>query len=355
MCEAFPIFKIKFRREFMRMIRTAVMTAAVLTAALPMLAQAQWKVERTMQVGGQGGWDYVTVDAENHRLFLPRQTHTQVLDENTGKVLGDIPGQKTAHGVAIVPSVGRGFITDGGGQGGIVIFDLKTYAVLGTVVTLPDSDGIAYDEGTNRVLAVAGDSNALISLDPSVDPKHGTFEKIELGGAPEFFAADGAGKVYVNLEDKDVVAVVDLKSKSVEARWPIAPGGKPVGMAMDKANHVLFVGARKPQKMLVMDTTDGKIVAALPIGMGNDAVAFDNGQAFASCADGTLTVVGKEGESYAVEQVLKTAQGARTLGLDSTSHKLYLPTADFESLVGGAKGRPKMKPGTFKVVVVGQQ
>jgi len=339
----------------MRAMRSVVVAAAVLTVALPGMEQARWHVQRTMQVGGQGGWDYVTVDAPNHRIFVTRQTHTLVLDENTGKVLGDIPGQKSAHGVAIVPAIGRGFITDGGGQGAIEIFDLKTYAVLGKVVTLPDSDGIVYDKGSNRVLAVAGDSNALISLDPSVDPNHGSFEKIDLGGSPEFFAADGAGKVYVNLENKDLVAVVDLKSKSVQARWPTAPGGHPVGMAIDTANHVLFVGARKPQKLLVMDTTSGKIIAALPIGMGNDAVAFDKGQAFASCFDGTVTVVGKQGGTYAVEEVIKTAQGARTMGVDAATHTLYLPTADFEPVAAGASGRPKMKSGTFKVLVVKQQ
>ena len=196
-----------------------------------------------------------------------------VIDAASGKVLGDIPGQKRSHGTAIVPALGRGFITDGGGDGAILIFDLKTYSVLGKLATMPDSDGIIYDEGQNLVLAVSGDGNKLMTFKPDIDPVNGKIDPpIELGGAPEFLAADGAGKVYINLEDKDVLAVVDLKTRKVIARWPVAPGGHPVGLALDKKNHLLFIGCRNPQKLIVMSTDDGKVVADLPIGAGVDAV-----------------------------------------------------------------------------------
>lgn len=334
----------------------AALSVVLLSAAsLPAFAQANWKVEKTFHVGGDGGWDYLTVDSQSHRLFVPRSTHTLVLDADSGKVLGDIPGQKEAHGVAIVPSVGRGFITDGGGNGAIMIFDLKTYAVLGTLVTEPDSDGIIYDAALNRVLAVSGDKGVLMTFKPDIDPKNGKIDPpIELGGAPEFLASDGTGKIYINLEDKDLVAVVDLHSRKVIARWPVAPGGHPVGMSLDRKTHRLFVGCRNPQKMVVMSVETGKVVDSLPIGAGVDATAVEAGQAFASCRDGSFTVIGEKSGKYEVVQVVKTPAGARTMGVDPATHKVYLPTAEFEPQPANATSRPKQKPGTFMIVEVAQ-
>ncbi len=339
----------------MRLMRTAVLSLALLLAGtMPALAQDNWSVLRTMHIGGEGGWDYLTVDAQMHRLFVPRTTHTQVIDADSGKVLGDIPGQKNAHGVAIVPSLGRGFITDGGGDGAILIFDLKTYAVLGKLATLPDSDGIIYDATLGRILAVSGDKGVLMTFKADIDPTKGKIDPpIELGGAPEFLASDGTGKVYVNLEDKDMVAVVDLNAKQVIARWPVAPGGKPVGMAMDKKAHRLFIGCRNPQKLVVMSAEDGKVLASLPIGAGVDATQVDSGEAFASCRDGALIVAAEKDGTYEVAETAKTPLGARTMGLDSMHHKLYLPTAEFEPAAAGA--RPKAKPDTFMIVEVGRK
>src|ERR1700761_2141786 len=200
----------RMRKTLNKTIKAAIAPIALLLFAsvLPATAQSNWGVTKTFHIGGEGGWDYLTVDAKTHRLFVPRSTHTMVIDADTGKVLGDIPGQTTAHGVAIASSVGRGFITDGGGGGGIVVFDLKTYSVLGRIPTMPDSDGIIYDEKLDRVLAVSGDGGALMTFKPDIDPKNGKIDPpIELGGAPEFLASDGTGRVYINLEDKDVVAV----------------------------------------------------------------------------------------------------------------------------------------------------
>src|ERR1700757_2649113 len=239
---------------------------------LPALAQPNWAVVKTLHIGGDGGWDYVTVDPQSHRLFVTRTTHTQVIDAESGKVLGDIPGQTRSHGVAIVPSLNRGFITDGGGRVAIIVFDLTNYSVRGRITTVPDSDGIIYDERTNHVLAVSGDAGVLMTFKPDIDPKNGKIDPpIELGGAPEFLASDGTGKVYINLEDKDVVAVVDLQSRKVVSRWPVAPGGRPVGMALDAKTHRLFIGCRKPQQMIVMSTENGSVEASLPIGAGVDA------------------------------------------------------------------------------------
>jgi len=343
----------------MRNIRMVVMSLAafVLAGCLPALAQTQWSVTKTMHIGGEGGWDYVTVDAATHRLFVTRSTHTQVIDSESGKVLGDIPGQKRSHGTAIVPDLGRGFITDGGGSGAIVVFDLKTYATLGTLAAMPDADGIVYDKAQNLVLAVSGDGNSLLTFKPDIDPVNGKIDPpIALGGAPEFLAYDDAGKAYVNLEDKSTVAVVDLKTRKVTAHWPVAPGGRPVGMAIDRKTHRLFIGCRGPQKLIVMSTDDGKIITDLPIGAGVDATKFHAGHAFASCGDGTLTVASEKAGKLEVEQVVKTPSGARTIAVDDATGKLYLPTAEFEPLVpGAASQRPKAKPDTFMIVEVGQQ
>ncbi|MDT7815960.1 MAG: hypothetical protein QOJ51_4364 [Acidobacteriaceae bacterium] len=325
-----------------------------LVALAPARAQSTWHVEKTMPIGGAGGMDYITVDSATGRLYVPRSTHTMVIDAISGKTLGDIPGQKIAHGVALVPKLNRGFITDGGGGGSVTIFDLKTNAVLGVIAAVPDADGIIYDPGSDRILVSAGDSNCLVTFKPDIDPKTGRIEPpIQLGGAPEFLAADGAGKAYVNLEDKDNVAVVDLKARTVIAHWPVSPGGRPVGMALDREHHALIIGCRKPQKMIVMSTEDGKVLGDLPIGMGVDATRVEGTEAFASCGDGTLTVVNRSSAGkYAVVQSVTTARGAKTLDIDRKTHKIYLPTADFEDPKPGATGRPVAKPGTFKIIVV---
>jgi outer membrane protein assembly factor BamB len=216
---------------------------------------------------------------------------------------------------------------------------------------MPDSDGIIYDEKQNQVLAVSGDGGALMTFKPDIDPKSGKVDTLPLGGAPEFLATDGTGKVYINLEDKDVVAVADLHSHKVIARWPVAPGGHPVGMSMDAKTHRLFIGCRNPQKLVVMNAANGKVEAALPIGAGVDATKVMDGKALASCRDGSLTVASEKAGTFDVEQVVKTPAGARTMGVDETSHLVYLPTAELEP---ATTGRPKPKPGTFMIVVVGQ-
>src|ERR1035441_6557359 len=342
----------------MRMVVMSMTAALALACCLPALAQTQWDVTKTMHIGGEGAWDYVTVDQQSHRLFVTRSTHTMVIDSVTGKTLGDIPGQKRSHGTAIVPEIGRGFISDGGGTGAIVVFDLKTYAVLGTLAAMPDADGIIYDKSQDLVLTVSGDGNALMTFKPSVDPVKGKIDPpIALGGAPEFLAVDGMGKAYVNLEDKGLVAVVDLKTRKVIARWPVAPGGRPVGMAIDRKTHRLFIGCRNPQKLIVMSAEDGKVLADLPIGAGVDATKVDAGQAFASCRDGSLTVAGEKDGKYEVERVVKTPSGARTMGVDPSTHTIYMPTAEFVPTAPGAEApqRPQTKPDTFMIVVVGQK
>jgi len=332
-----------------------------LTALLASFAQAQsststpgekgpYHVSQTFHVGGEGGWDYLTVDSEHKLLYVPRSTHTMVLDANTGKTVADIPGQKRNHGVVIVANVGRGFITDGA-DASVTVFDLKTYAVLGKVKTADDSDGVIYDPASRKVLVVCGDAGVMIPISPDLDLATGKADAaVELGGKPEFLAADGQGKAYINLVDKDQVAVVDTKTMKVVNKWPTAPGGSPVGMSMDVAQRRLFIGCRKPPKLIVMGADDGKIFADLAIGAGVDATKFD-GDAFVSCGDGTLTVARETGGKFQVVQTVQTPRGARTMGLDPTTHTLYLPTAEFGPPSEG-QSRPRPKPGSFMIVVV---
>jgi DNA-binding beta-propeller fold protein YncE len=330
----------------------AALFVAILGGAQSPPAAGPYHVAEIFQIGGPGGWDYVTVDPENKHLYVPRTTHTMVLDLTTGKSVADIIGQKGNHGVALVPNSGRGFITDGK-DGSVVVFDLKTSEVLGKVKAAEDADGIIYDPFSRKVLVSCGDAGVVVPIAPDVDLKTGQADvAVQLGGKPEFLAADGQGKVFINLVDKDLVAVVDTKTMKVVDKWPTAPGGSPVGMSMDKEHRRLFVGCRKPQKLMVMSAEDGKILADLPIGAGVDATQFDNGYVFASCRDGSLAVAQETSPGkFQVVQNLKTRPGAKTMAIDSTTHTIYLPTAEFGKETD-ARSRPIAKPETFMVVVV---
>jgi hypothetical protein len=310
-----------------------------------------YRVSKTFRVGGEGWWDYLTVDPEHKLLFVPRSTHTMVLDARTGKEVADIPGQKRNHGVAIVASTGRGFITDGE-DASVTVFDLHNYTVLGKVKTAEDSDGVIYDPASRKVLVVCGDAGVLIPIAPDLDMASGKADPaVPLGGKPEFLAADGQGNAYINLVDKAQVAVVDTKAMKVINKWSTAPGGSPVGMAMDTERRHLLVGCRNPQKLIVMSADDGKVIADLPIGAGVDATKFDR-DIFASCGDGTLTVAREATPGkFEVIETVKTPRGARTMGIDPTTHTLYLPTAEFLPPAQGQL-RPSPKLGTFMIVVV---
>jgi DNA-binding beta-propeller fold protein YncE len=334
------------------LLTLALVAAVSLSFSARSSAQGEWAVEQTFHVGGEGGFDYATVDERNHRLYIPRTTHTMVIDAESGKTIADIPGQKHNHGVALAPELGRGFISDGAGS--IVIFDLNTNAVLASVAAKDDTDGIIYDKASGLVLASAGDAGVLVPLKANADPKTAAIDTpIDLGGKPEFLAADGAGMVYVNLEDKDQIAVVDLKARKVVAHWPVAPGGSPVGLAIDTEKHRLYIGCRKPQKMIVMSTDDGKVIADLPIAAGVDATRWDGHQAFASCREGKLSVIEEKSGKFEIVQTVTTGVGTKTMDIDTAEHKIYLPTAEFEPAKAGT--RPSAKPGTFMIVVVGRK
>ena len=265
--------------------------------------------------------------------------------------MADIPGQKNAHGVALAPTAGRGFITDGGGDGAVLVFDLKTNAVLGSLTAMPDADGIIFDPSSGSVLVVSGRGKALMTFRPDINPKSGKIdEPIALHGEPEFLAADETGKVYINLMTTNEVAVVDLKSRKVLFNWPVAPGGQPVGMALDRKSGRLFIGCRGPQKLIVMSTKDGHVLSDMPIGASVDAVKLDAGQAFASTAGSELYVAGERSPGkFEIVQTVKTGEGARTMDIDASTHRIYLPAAEYET---GANGRRAVKAGSFMILVV---
>lgn len=327
-------------------------------AAAPKIGPSGYHVLKTIQLGGDGGWDYLVADPDNHRVFVSRSTHVMVVDVDSGKVAGDIPDTAGVHGIALAPDLNRGF-TSNGKANTATIFDLKTLATIGTVKTGENPDAILYDASTKRVFTFNGRSHDATAIDAAAGNVLGT---IELGGKPEFAVADGSGKIFVNIEDKSEIVVFDAKELKVLARWPLAPGEEPSGLAFGAKSKRLFTVCGN-EKMVVLDSENGKVVATLPIGKGVDAAAFDagNGLAFASNGDGTLTVVRmSDGEKFEVQDNVATGRGARTMALDAKSHVIYLPAAEYEPQAEAKEGkdgkrpRPKMIAGSFRLLVVGK-
>ncbi|HYK64367.1 MAG TPA: YncE family protein [Patescibacteria group bacterium] len=343
-------------RDHLRLLMLAIAVAiAAASAVAAETAPLAYHLAATFKVGGDGGWDYATLKEDGRVIYVTRTTHTMVIDVASGRILADIPGQQRSHGVALVPEAGRGFISDGG-NGSVLIFDLKTRKPIGSVPAAADADGIIYDPASNRVLVMCGDAHQIVAIAPDVNPAGGKpAATVDLGGAPEFAVADGKGKVFVNIVDKDEVAVVDTKAMKVIARWPTAPGNRPTGLSMDRATRRLFIGCRN-NKLVVMNADDGKIVADFPIGAFVDATAFRDGLVFASCGDGTLTIIEASPDKFEPAQVVKTQLGARTMAVDQTGMMIYLPTADLNFAPGSTPTRPRPipVPGTFRILEVTQ-
>jgi hypothetical protein len=273
-----------------------------------------------------------------------------VVDEDTGRLLGEVTGIQGAHGTAVANATGHGFATSGNDRM-VVMFDLKTFAVLGRIPAAEDADAIIYDSVSNRVFTFNGDAHS----STVIDPQAGTLvTNIPLGGKPEYGASAGDGKVYGNLTDTSEVVEIDAKTATVTRRWSTAPCKQPVSMAIDAAHHRLFSGCRSGV-MAISDYQAAKVVATVPIGMGVDGAAFDaaSADAFASNADGTLTVIHQDTpDQYHVVENLQTAQAARNMGLDPTNHRLFLVSAMFGPAPAGGRGRGPVLPGSFTLMVV---
>jgi DNA-binding beta-propeller fold protein YncE len=329
------------------------MIALVLTLTIaPLLAQssAPYRITHTYPLGGDGTWDYVIPDPPNHRLFIGRQNRVMVIDENDGKLLGEVSGIKGAHGIAVAAATGHGFATSGTDES-VVIFDLKTFKVLDRIHTAEDTDAIIYDSASNRVFTSNGDAHSLTAIDPQAGK---VIAQVPLGGKAEYLVSAGDGKVYVNLTDKAEVVEVDAKAGTVSRRWSTAPCKLPVSMAIDTRNHRLFSGCRS-NMLAVSDYQAGKVVATAPIGAGNDGTSFDaaSGDLFAANADGTLTVIHQDTpDKYHVVQTLQTGAASRNVGLDPSNHRVFVPGAKFGPPPAGGSGRGAMVPGSFTLMVI---
>jgi DNA-binding beta-propeller fold protein YncE len=338
-----------------------VMTALALGATSRVVAaqsgEPGYHVVRQIKLGEDGRWDYITIDTSGHRLFIARQTRIMVVDQESGKLLGEIPGIDGAHGVALDYKTGHGFAT-AGRSGTVTMFEMKTLKALGSHPAADDADAILFDPVSRKVFTFNGDANSASVIDPVSGESVGT---IPLSGKPEFGVSAGDGKLYVNIEDKGEVAEIDAKAKRVLRRWPLGPCTEPTGLAIDRIHHRLF-SACHSKVMAISDAEAGKLITTVPIGEGVDGAAFDpaTGLAFASNGEGTVTVVHEDSPAqFRSVQTVPTRRGARTIALDPRSHRIYTVTADLGTLPPASEQEPHphppVLPDTFTLLVLDQQ
>ncbi|HXY40945.1 MAG TPA: YncE family protein, partial [Vicinamibacteria bacterium] len=327
------------------------------TAGQRASAQGPYRKLAEIAIGGEGGWDYLSVDAVNRRLYVSHATKVVVVDVDTNKVVGEVAPTPGVHGIAVAPELGRGFVSNGR-ESTVSIFDLKSLQTVGKVSTGENPDAILYVPPQKEVWTFNGRGRSATVFDAQTGAVRAT---VTLPGKPEFAVFDEkTGRVYDNIEDTSQLVAIDAANHQVAATWPISPGREASGLALDPASHRLFVGCDN-ELMLMVDATTGKVLASAPIGKGVDANAFDpgTGLAFASSSDGTLTVArpGPAG-TLKVVQALATPKRSRTMTLDPKTHRLYVAAAEFAPAPASADGRPQwpqVVAGSFKVVVYEMQ
>ena len=319
-------------------------------------ASSGYHLLNTYKLGGEGGWDYLSYDSDSNRLFISRGTHVMVMDGKTGKVVGDIPDTPGVHGIALVQSLNRGFISNGRGNS-VTVFNLTTLATVEKIDVGQNPDAIIFDMASDRVFTMNGRSSDATAIDAVTDKVLGT---IPLGGKPEFAASDEAGHVYINIEDKSEIVQIDSDALHVTARWPLKPCQEPSALAIDRKTNRLFAGCSN-QMMAVMDAHNGFIVSTVPIGRGVDAGAFDPGTnyIFMSNGDGTLSIIHEESAfKFTLVENVETQRGARTMALDEKTHNVYLVTAQFgaapAATTDNPRPRPPILPDSFVVLVYGK-
>lgn len=334
-----------------------IVIVVLLCSVLPLPAQSPgYHIAQTYAPGGDGAWDYVVPEPAQHRVFVARTNRVMVIDEDTGKLLGEVMGINGAHGTAIDEASGHGFATSGNDQS-VVMFDAKTFKELARIPSAEDTDAIIFDPASKRVFTFNGDAHSSTVIDPAAGKRITT---IDLGGKPEYGASAGDGKVYANLTDISEVVEIDAKAATVSRRWSTGACKQPVSMAIDTAHHRLFSGCRSGV-LAVSDYQAGKTITTLPIGMGVDGAGYDpaTGDVFATNADGSMTVIHQDTpDTYRVVQSVATPTGSRNMGLDPTTHKIYVAAADFAAPAAApagaprGRGRPSVVPGTFKLLVI---
>jgi len=314
-------------------------------------ATTGYHVIKQFKIGGEGGWDYLEIDPDARRLYVSHATHTVVVDPDAGKVVGDIPDTPGVHGVQIVPSLNRGFISNGRGNN-VTIFDLKTLKVISQPKTGENPDDIRYEPKSGRVFTFNGRSNNATAIDAKTGMVVAT---IPVGGKPEFAVADDKGHVYANIEDTNEVIEIDAAKAAITKRYSIKPCDGPSGMAIDVQKRRLFSVCGN-RLMAVSEPDSGKVIATPAIGAGPDGVAFDpsNGYVMSANGDGTLTMIKENAGKWEVLENVATARGARTIAFDPKTHNVYLPVADQGPAASTGQKRATFLPDTFKVLVVGK-
>ena len=333
-------------------------TVEMVLDAPPEPAASGYRLARTITIGGDGGWDYLKVDASAHRLYVSHATKVNVIDTERNEVVGEIPDTPGVHGIALAPELGRGFISNGRANS-VAVFDLKTLATIATIpVTGENPDAIAYEPVSRRVFTFNGRSANATAIDATNNQVVGT---IALAGKPEFAVADGTGMMFVNVEDKSMLVSFDARTLEVKAQWPLAPCEEPSGLALDREHRRLF-SVCSNKVMAVVDADSGRVITTLPTGDGTDGAAFDpaTGLAFSSNGEGTMTVVHEDTpDRFTVVGNIPSRRGARTIALDEATHRLYLSTAELgpppSPTAERPHPRPSIIPGTFAVLVMEQQ
>jgi len=341
--------------RFLGLLAIGMLGAAVLPVGA---AEVSYKFLKEIPIGGDGGWDYLSVDQDARRLYVSHATKVEVIDIDRDAVVGQVTNTPGVHGIAIAPKLGLGFVSNGR-ENKASIFDVKTLQTNSKVDTGENPDCILYDPGSRRVYTFNGRSRSATVFNPKTGEVVAT---IPLPGKPEFArSSPRARRIYCNLEDKNAVAAIDTKAHEVVETWPTAPGEEPSGLAFDADHKRLFLGCGN-KLMVMMDSQTGKVVASVPIGQGVDATKFDPGTqlAFCSCGDGTVTIAHEDApDKLTVVQTLKTEPRARTMALDLNTHRIYLASAKFaapsEQPSSGKKQRPSVVPGSFKVLVYGME
>lgn len=344
---------------FARSISLAAVAFGSALMAAPLVAQTTpsgYHVTRRIPVEGEGGWDYVTFDTARSRVFISRNTRVQVVDANSGQLVGEIPNTGGVHGIALAYALGKGY-TSNGRDTTVTVFDFVTMAPTKTIhVTGAGPDGIMYDSVTQRVFTFNGHGESTTAIDAVGDSVVGT---LALGGKPEAAVSDGKGHIFVNIENKGTIVEFDAIKLTILHTYPIAPCEEPSGLAIDDVHHILFTGCGN-KLMGIIDSNTGRVIATSVTDEGTDANAFDpvTGIAFSSNGSGTLTLVTQTALGKFVSESIPTARGARTMALDPKTHRVYLVTADFNPApaptVAAPHPRPSMIPGSFVVLVVGK-
>jgi YVTN family beta-propeller protein len=317
----------------------SIAAACIISTALSAAAAADtgYSIVARWPTGGAEKWDYLIVDPARHRLFVSRATHVQALDLETGKLVGDIADTPGVHGIALAQDLNRGFISNGKGDT-VTVFDLQTLARLTEIkISGHDPDAIIYDAPSKRIYTFNGHSDSASVIDAGAAKE---IASIALPGRPEFAVSDGAGRIFVNLENKSQVAVIDVVKGSVTSTWPLAPCVEPTGLALDAARHRLFSVCHN-ERLIVTDSATGARVAELPIGKHVDAAAYDPGTSLVFSSNGdsadVTVVAANAGDRYVVKGSIATAKGAKTMALDAATHRIYVPAmgaTEVDILVG---------------------